>query len=99
MIKRAISAVLHQSYLAAAIVLAIGLGVSAKPCYGQTENKVVATVSGSSITQDQLDQSISSELLPLQQQQYALRKTALENLVLRTIFEREAKKRGVTILR
>jgi len=97
MINRAISAVLHQSYLAAAIVLAVGLGVSSKPCYGQTENKVVATVSGSSITQDQLDESISSQLLPLQQQLYALRKTALENLVLRTLFEREAKQRGVTI--
>jgi protein-disulfide isomerase len=65
--------------------------------YAQKEEKVVAVVNGRKITESEVDKSIAAQLIPLQQQIYALRKATLENLVLRTILEDEAKKRGISV--
>lgn len=61
------------------------------------DEKVVAVVNGRKITQSEVDASVTSQLFPLQQQIHALRKAALDNIVLRTILEDEAKKKGVSV--
>jgi predicted DsbA family dithiol-disulfide isomerase len=63
----------------------------------QTTDTVVASVNGSDITQKQVDDSVAARIYPLQQQLYALRKAALENLITSRILEREALARGVSI--
>jgi protein-disulfide isomerase len=49
------------------------------------------------ITQKQLDDSVAARIYPLQQQLYAIRKAALENLVTAKILDSEAAARGVSI--
>jgi protein-disulfide isomerase len=49
------------------------------------------------ITQKQVDDSVSARIYPLQQQLYAIRKAALENLVTTKILESEAAARGVSV--
>lgn len=64
---------------------------------GQTPDTVVASVNDVEITQKQVDDSVSARIYPLQQQLYAIRKAALENLVVSKILESEAKTRGVSV--
>jgi predicted DsbA family dithiol-disulfide isomerase len=64
---------------------------------GQAPDTVVASVNGTAITQKQLDDSIATRIYPLQQQLYAIRKAALENLVVSRLLEVEARARGVTV--
>ena len=63
----------------------------------QTEDSIVALVGGRKITQREVDRSVASQIFPLQQQVYALRKVALENLILRAVLENEARKRGLAV--
>jgi len=58
---------------------------------------VVASVNGDVITAKQLDDSIGTRAFPLQQQLYAIRKAALENLIVSRLLEVEARARGVTV--
>jgi protein-disulfide isomerase len=74
------------------LVLLLRLTASA-----QTPETVVATVGGSEITLKQVDETIASAVLPQQQQLYAIRKVALDNLVAARILEHEAKAQGVSI--
>jgi protein-disulfide isomerase len=60
---------------------------------------VVASVNGVAITQKQLDDSVAARAFPLQQQLYAIRKAALENLVVSRLLEVEARARGVSVER
>lgn len=64
---------------------------------GQTRETVVASVDGVPITQQQVDDSIAARVYPLQQQLYAIRKAALENLIVSRLLEVEAKARGVSV--
>jgi predicted DsbA family dithiol-disulfide isomerase len=64
---------------------------------GQTPDTVVASVNNIEITQKQVDDSIAARIYPLQQQLYAIRKAALDNLVTAKILESEAAARGVSI--
>ena len=64
---------------------------------GQTTETVVASVNGVPITQKQVDDSIATRLYPLQQQVYAIRKAALENLIVSRLLEVEAKARNVSV--
>lgn len=63
----------------------------------QTPDDVVASVNGVSITQKQVDDSIGVRVYPLQQQLYAIRKAALENLIVSRLLEVEASARGVSV--
>jgi len=63
----------------------------------QSSETVVATVNNRKITQQEVDNTVLSQLLPLEQQIYALRKAALENYILRILLEDEAKRRGITV--
>lgn len=79
-------------------VLALGIGVeAARPALAQDDSQVLAVVNGKGITTNEIDSAIVSQLLPLQQQIYALRKAALENLIIRAVLENEAEKRGVSV--
>jgi predicted DsbA family dithiol-disulfide isomerase len=69
----------------------------AAPVLGQTPETVLARVNDTEITQKQVDDSIAVQIYPLQQQLYAIRKAALENLVTRKILESEAAGRGVPV--
>jgi len=65
--------------------------------FSQTPETVVASVNKIDITQRQLDESVSARIYPLQQQLYAIRKAALDNLVTTKILESEAMARGVSM--
>lgn len=64
---------------------------------GQTTENIVASVNNVEITQKQVDESVATRIYPLQQQLYAIRKAALENLIVTKILESEAAARGVSI--
>jgi predicted DsbA family dithiol-disulfide isomerase len=77
-------------------VLGLCAGGRAVVIYAQAEEEVVAVVNGRKISQSEVDQTIAAQLIPLQQQIYALRETALENLILRRVLEDEARRRGIS---
>jgi protein-disulfide isomerase len=95
-VKRA--SVVKRILLSLGDLLLLSLIVAASPRAGaQTENTVVARVNGESITQQAVDDTIVSQLLPLQQQIYVLRKTALENLIIHQLLEAEARRRKIPV--
>jgi len=63
----------------------------------QTGETVVATVNGRDVTLQQVDETVSAAVVPLQQQLYAIRKVALENLITTRLLEDEARARGVSL--
>ena len=63
----------------------------------QAPETVVATVNHIEITQKQVDDSVAAQIYPLQQQLYAIRKAALENLITTKILEGEAAARRMPI--
>ena len=65
--------------------------------HGQTPDTVLARVNDKAITQQQVDDSIAAQIYPLQQQLYAIRKAALENLVIRKVLEYEAAARNISV--
>src|SRR5262250_3138326 len=69
----------------------------ATAAYGQTPETVLASVNKTEITQKQVDETVATKIYPLQQQLYAIRKAALENLVTTKILEGEAAARSVSI--
>jgi len=81
----------------AGILLGLNVGEINVTVRAQTSDAVVAQVNGTSITLKEVDNSVTSQLFPLKQQIYAIRKAALESLVLRAILEHEAKGQGVSV--
>ena len=69
----------------------------AAPVLGQTPETILARINDKEITQKQVDDSIGAQIYPLQQQLYAIRKAALENLVTRKILESEAAGSGIPV--
>jgi predicted DsbA family dithiol-disulfide isomerase len=69
----------------------------ATSAYGQAPDTVLASVNGAEITLKHVDDSVAARIYPLQQQLYAIRKAALENLVSSKLLESEAAARGVSI--
>src|ERR1044071_1722039 len=63
----------------------------------QTPETTVAMVNNIEITQKQVDDSVAAQIYPLQQQLYAIRKVALENLITTKILESEAASRRISI--
>src|SRR5687767_15097497 len=64
---------------------------------GQERNTVVAVVDGRKITNGEVDDSIANKVFALQQQLFALRKSALDNLISRSLLESEASRKQVTV--
>jgi hypothetical protein len=54
----------------------------------------IATIAGQPIYDDDLLPSVASQLMPLRNQEYQLKKKALENLIDQKLLEAEAKKRA-----
>ena len=69
----------------------------ATPVQGQIPETVLARVDDKAITQKEVDDSIAVQIFPLQQQLYAIRKAALENLITRRILENEAAGRKISV--
>lgn len=63
----------------------------------QTESRVLAVVNGHEISQQEVDALLIPQVLPLEQQLFAIRRATLENLVLTSLLEAEARKRGVSL--
>ncbi|HEY8410054.1 MAG TPA: thioredoxin domain-containing protein [Pyrinomonadaceae bacterium] len=63
----------------------------------QTPETVVASVNGREITLQQVDETIAAAVFPLQQQLYAIRKVALENLITARVLESEARAQGGSV--
>ncbi len=81
--SRFLTAVILYALAASSLGRSIGeIGVTVS---AQTSNTVVAEVNGRKITLKEVHNSITSELFSLEQQIYAIRKAALENLILRAI--------------
>jgi protein-disulfide isomerase len=64
---------------------------------GQTSETIVASVNGVPITQQQVDDTVAARIYPLQQQLYAIRKSALDNLIVARLLEVEAGARRVSV--
>lgn len=78
-------------------VLLIGTCEKGGALQAQSEDKVLAVINGTKITQKQVDDTIISQVSPLEQQLYVMRKAALENLILTAILQEEAKKRRISL--
>jgi predicted DsbA family dithiol-disulfide isomerase len=63
----------------------------------QSHETVLATVNNIEITQKQVDESVAVQIYPLQQQLYAIRKAALDNLITTKILESESAARRISI--
>jgi predicted DsbA family dithiol-disulfide isomerase len=84
-----------QSSRGASVFLWLLLTVVAR---GQTPpDTVVASVNGVPIAQQQVDESIATRIYPLQQQLYAIRKAALDNLIVSRLLDVEAAARRVSV--
>ena len=73
------------------------VSVTVLSVYAQAPDTLVASVNGSAITQKQVDDSVAARIYPLQQQLYAIRKAALDNLITSRILQNEATACGVSI--
>ena len=65
--------------------------------FAQEPETVVATVNGAQITLKQVDETVLSAIYPLQQQLYAMRKVALDNLITAKLLDAEAQSQGISI--
>lgn len=65
--------------------------------FAQEPDAVVATVNGTEIMMKQVDETVLSAIYPLQQQLYAIRKVALDNLITARLLEAEARSQGISI--
>lgn len=80
------------------VVMLAGMGqAQSTTAPAQTTENAAAVVNGKSVTQGEVDNAIFAQLFPLQQQIYALRKVALDNLITRALLDEEAKRRGIAI--
>jgi protein-disulfide isomerase len=79
------------------VTLVLAVGFVRPAAIAQTKDQVLATINGRKITQTEVDLSILSQLFPLEEQMYTLRKVALENLLLRAVLENEAAKQGKSV--
>jgi len=89
----------HKSLSGFAVVLALPalFFITAAKAVAQKADEVVATVNGRTITLKEVDESILSQVYPLEQQLYAVRKAALDNLVSRIILEQTARTRNLSV--
>ena len=85
---------LFQSSPGRIVCLILLLGFTA---FAQEPETVVATVNGTEITLKQVDETVLSAINPLQQQLYAVRKVALDNLITAKLLETEAQAQRVSV--
>lgn len=71
--------------------------VSVTQVCSQESERVVATVDGAPITLREVDSTAINKIFSLQQQIFALRKAALENLILRKVLEAQAARKNLSV--
>ena len=79
------------------ISLGLCLGQNLTVAHAQARDNLAAIVNGRNITQAEVDSAVISQLFTLQQQIYAIRKAALENLISRDLLDEEATKRRISV--
>jgi len=84
---------LHSALCAFFLFPMLCLGQSPAPTKGAPP---VATVDGQAITEDDLAPFVQGQLRPLRDQEYQIKKKALDNLISQKVLDAEAKKRGLT---
>ena len=82
-------AVLFSGFLLAAI----GAAQSSAPA---KSDPPLANVDGQKLTEEDLAPYVQSQLRPLREQEYQIKKKALDNLINQKLVDAEAKKKGVT---
>jgi predicted DsbA family dithiol-disulfide isomerase len=82
----------HSIVWSTCLIFALAVTASA-----QSPETVLATVNNIEITQKQVDDSVAAQIYPLQQQLFAIRKAALENLITTKILESEAASRRISV--
>lgn len=82
--------------LCAILMSYASLCLGQSPLQASTGEVTAAVVNGRTITQAEVDETITSSLFALQQQIYAIRKAALENLISHALLDEEARKRGIS---
>jgi len=80
-------------------VAAVCAAQSSAPAKSAAEKSALplATIDGQTITDDELAPYVQSQLRPLRDQEYQIKKKALDNLISQKLVEAEAKKKGVTM--
>ena len=68
----------------------------AKPNSAKADTAAVATVDGQTITEEELATASQGQLRSLRDQEYQIKRKALDNLISQKILETEAKKKGLT---
>jgi len=79
------------------LIVSLLMLVPANIVRGQSEDRVVATVNGTALRLPEVDAAATGKIFSLQQQIYALRKSALENLISRKVLEIEALRRNISV--
>jgi len=69
---------------------------SATPSAGTGPRAAVAEVAGKPITAEELDQHAAAQLQQLRDQEYEIRKTALDDLIGKRLMQKEAAERGIS---
>jgi len=77
-------------------ILLIPVLCSAQSIESTKKNDSIATVDGQAITEDDLAPLVQGQLRPLRDQEYQIKKKALESLISQKVLEAEAKKKGLT---
>ena len=80
------------------LIVSLLMLVPANIVRGQSEDRVVATVNGTALRLPEVDAAATGKIFSLQQQIYALRKSALENLISRKVLEIEALRRNISVV-
>jgi len=93
---RLLSSITHLLIFLSANLFVSSSVVAAVPP-DQSPDLVLATVHGRAITQGEVDRSIQSKLYAIEQQKYALRKSALNNIISSIVVQEESKRRGLSV--
>jgi predicted DsbA family dithiol-disulfide isomerase len=86
---------LHRFLVTAGLVVSFSLTSIA--ALGQDGERVLADVNGRQIKQRDVDALILPQVMPLEEQLYAIRQVALENLIVTAILEGEAKNQKISL--
>jgi protein-disulfide isomerase len=84
---------LYSALFAFLLFPILSLGQSSVP---PKSTSPLATVDGQPVTDEDLAPYVQSQLRPLREQEYQIKKKALDNLIAQRVLEAEAKKKGLT---
>src|SRR6266481_9700859 len=84
---------LYSALFALLLFPILSLGQSSAP---PKSAPALATVDGQPVTDEDLAPYVQSQLRPLREQEYQIKKKALENFISQKLVEAEAKKKGVS---